>query len=310
MTRCRSRPRLPYAAEWRKERSPTASTGAVASRGKVPTARPARDAHRRERSGRGRFKAPGRQPAPKRERNWGRWLGIGWPRSSSSSLVWGVASYLSVPERRRGREQAAPAIGEGRARAAERADALEPERDPAARHRPLRRSGDAQTASSTPTRSCCSAPTRASDRLALPLDPARPAGRRSPATATTRSTPRSRSAGRRSRSRPCAASPGVEVNHVVDRRLRRLHEGDRQGRRRRRQRPEPILSNKFDCPYATQARCDRWQGWRFAKGMQHMNGQRALVYSRIRENKLEPARERPDPRRAPAGRDRRRCSRS
>ena len=52
--------------------------------------------------------------------------------------------------------------------------------------------------------------------------------------------------------------------------------------------PGPILSNKFDCPYATQARCDRWQGWRFAKGMQHMDGQRARVYSRIRENKLNP----------------------
>jgi LCP family protein required for cell wall assembly len=52
--------------------------------------------------------------------------------------------------------------------------------------------------------------------------------------------------------------------------------------------PGPILSNKFDCPYATQARCDRWQGWRFAKGTQHMNGQRARVYSRIRENKLNP----------------------
>ena len=53
--------------------------------------------------------------------------------------------------------------------------------------------------------------------------------------------------------------------------------------------PRPILSNKFDCPYATQARCDRWQGWRFAAGMQHMDGHRARVYSRIRENKLDPA---------------------
>ena len=53
--------------------------------------------------------------------------------------------------------------------------------------------------------------------------------------------------------------------------------------------PEKILSNKFDCPYKTQARCDRWQGWRFAKGKQHMNGKRARVYSRIRENKLNPA---------------------
>ena len=53
--------------------------------------------------------------------------------------------------------------------------------------------------------------------------------------------------------------------------------------------PEPILSNKFDCPYSTQARCDRWKGWRFAKGPQHMNGWRAQIYSRIRENQLNPA---------------------
>jgi LCP family protein required for cell wall assembly len=53
--------------------------------------------------------------------------------------------------------------------------------------------------------------------------------------------------------------------------------------------PERILSNPFDCPYSTQARCDRWPGWRFAKGKQHMDGRRALVYSRIRENKLNPS---------------------
>ena len=51
--------------------------------------------------------------------------------------------------------------------------------------------------------------------------------------------------------------------------------------------PAPILSNKFDCPY-TAARCARWRGWRFAKGPQHMNGKRALIYSRIRENQLDP----------------------
>jgi polyisoprenyl-teichoic acid--peptidoglycan teichoic acid transferase len=53
--------------------------------------------------------------------------------------------------------------------------------------------------------------------------------------------------------------------------------------------PGPILSNKFDCPYPTQERCDRWAGWRFAKGRQELDGRRALVYSRIRENKLNPA---------------------
>ncbi|TAL10739.1 MAG: LytR family transcriptional regulator [Chloroflexota bacterium] len=52
---------------------------------------------------------------------------------------------------------------------------------------------------------------------------------------------------------------------------------------------KPILSNKFDCPYGSQTRCDRWPGWRFAKGTQHMDGRRALIFSRIRENKLDPA---------------------
>jgi LCP family protein required for cell wall assembly len=52
--------------------------------------------------------------------------------------------------------------------------------------------------------------------------------------------------------------------------------------------PKPIVSNRFDCPYKTQARCEEWQGWRFAKGKQEMSGKRALIYSRIRENRLDP----------------------
>ncbi len=52
--------------------------------------------------------------------------------------------------------------------------------------------------------------------------------------------------------------------------------------------PKPILSNKFDCPYKP-ARCDEWEGWRFEKGPQHMDGRRALVYSRIRTNQLDPS---------------------
>jgi polyisoprenyl-teichoic acid--peptidoglycan teichoic acid transferase len=50
--------------------------------------------------------------------------------------------------------------------------------------------------------------------------------------------------------------------------------------------PRPILSNRFECPYDA-ARCASWDGWRFAKGRQHMDGRRALVYSRIRENQLD-----------------------
>jgi LCP family protein required for cell wall assembly len=53
--------------------------------------------------------------------------------------------------------------------------------------------------------------------------------------------------------------------------------------------PEAIQSNRFDCPYATQARCLQWKGWHFYRGPQHMDGERALIYSRIRENQLNPA---------------------
>jgi len=52
--------------------------------------------------------------------------------------------------------------------------------------------------------------------------------------------------------------------------------------------PAPILSDRFDCPFATNTRCQQWKGWRFAKGPQHMDGQRALIYSRVRVNQLDP----------------------
>jgi LCP family protein required for cell wall assembly len=53
--------------------------------------------------------------------------------------------------------------------------------------------------------------------------------------------------------------------------------------------PRPILSNKFECPFGTRARCDRWRGWRFRKGEQTMNGKRALIYARVRQNQLDPS---------------------
>ena len=47
-----------------------------------------------------------------------------------------------------------------------------------------------------------------------------------------------------------------------------------------------ILSNRFDCPF-TAAVCRDWKGWRFGKGKIELDGRRALVYSRIRENRLD-----------------------
>jgi LCP family protein required for cell wall assembly len=51
--------------------------------------------------------------------------------------------------------------------------------------------------------------------------------------------------------------------------------------------PERIQS-VFDCPLK-KAQCATWKGWRFAKGPQHMSGRRALIYSRVRKNSLNPA---------------------
>jgi LCP family protein required for cell wall assembly len=53
--------------------------------------------------------------------------------------------------------------------------------------------------------------------------------------------------------------------------------------------PEAIRSNRFDCPYATAQRCSEWQGWRFHKGSTHMTGHEALIFSRVRENQLDPS---------------------
>lgn len=52
--------------------------------------------------------------------------------------------------------------------------------------------------------------------------------------------------------------------------------------------PHAIHSNRFDCPLKA-AQCAHWTGWHFDKGAQHMDGRRALAYSRVRENQLDPA---------------------
>jgi polyisoprenyl-teichoic acid--peptidoglycan teichoic acid transferase len=43
-----------------------------------------------------------------------------------------------------------------------------------------------------------------------------------------------------------------------------------------------------ECPYPSAERCGRWRGWRFGRGRQEMDGKRALIYSRIRKNELDP----------------------
>ena len=66
-------------------------------KGRVPTlGEPERAPARTDRRP-ARFKGPGpKQPKTKRERNWGRWIGIGIASFLVLVLVWGVASYLSL----------------------------------------------------------------------------------------------------------------------------------------------------------------------------------------------------------------------
>ena len=67
--------------------------------------------------------------------------------------------------------------------------------------------------------------------------------------------------------------------------------------------PRRIRSNQFDCPYKTAARCSAWPGWRFERGDQKLDGRRALVYSRIRQNLLNPRETDFDARAPPAAGD-------
>jgi len=53
--------------------------------------------------------------------------------------------------------------------------------------------------------------------------------------------------------------------------------------------PEPVLSNAFDCPFTGAERCSRFRGWRFKQGEIELDGRRALIYARIRENQLDPS---------------------
>lgn len=52
--------------------------------------------------------------------------------------------------------------------------------------------------------------------------------------------------------------------------------------------PKPVLSNPFDCPFRGAERCAEFKGWRFRQGEIELDGRRALIYARIRNNQLDP----------------------
>jgi LCP family protein required for cell wall assembly len=85
------------------------------------------------------------------------------------------------------------------------------------------------------------------------------------------------------------ALTGLEVNHVVFVDFDRFEEVVDSVGGIDVDVAKPIVSNSFDCPLDTSVECADWEGWRFSKGRQHMDGRRALVYSRVRENRLDPS---------------------
>ena len=180
------RPRLPYPAGWRTEKSPTGSTRAAGPRGRCRP-RPARS-------------GAGDEDRPRQHAAAGRAGGAG--SGSAIALlvvllvVWLVASYLSF---RAGVADANAPPAEGRRGRASRRrterSLSKPTLIAAARHRRRHAPRRAPTRAA-PTRSCSSAPTPAGTGSRTSRSRATCASR-SPATARTRSTPPSSSAGPR-----------------------------------------------------------------------------------------------------------------
>ena len=157
------------------------------------------------------------------------------------------------------------------------------------------------------TRSCCAHRPDARPHR-VPLDPARPARATCPAGAREdqRGVPDGRP--RRSRSARSGTFTGLQVNHMLVIDFRNFVQLIDALGGVEIDVPEPIVANKFDCPFKTQQHCERWSGWRFGAGQaDDERTARARLLAHPREPS-QPGGERPHARRAPAGgraRDRR-----
>ena len=83
---------------------------------------------------------------------------------------------------------------------------------------------------------------------------------------------------------------GLPINHVAVVDFGSFARARRRDRRDRRRRAGADHLEQVRLPARRRRRaCDRWPGWRFGRGEQQMDGRRALVYARIRENQLDPS---------------------
>jgi LCP family protein required for cell wall assembly len=226
------------------------------------------------------------EPSAPRRRRWGRWIALGLVLLLVLLVAWGVGSYLSVSS---GVSEANDRVPAGVGRLLTKRDGL---------------------LVSTPTtilvlgtdggdRAGREAANRSDSIMLLRTDP----GKRRlaylsiprdlqveiPEVGVSKINAANQIGGPALALRTVKDLTGLDVNHVVFVDFDRFEELIDAVGGIEVDVPRRIRSNRFDCPYKTAARCSAWKGWRFARGPQHMDGRRALVYSRIRHNVLNPA---------------------
>ena len=252
-------------------------------RGKVPLQRrgaaPSRD---------GKREAPYRGPGPKppSRRRWRRWIALGVILLLGLIVAWAVASYLAV---RSGMNEANARLG-GAARAA-----LVPQDGmliseptsilllgthsaPTRARAGLRHSDSIMLVTTDPEHNRIS-------YLSIPRD----LRVQVPGHGFDKINVAFQLAGPRLAIRTVREYTGLPVNHVVIVNFARFEELIDAIGGVTVDVPKPVLSNRFDCPYRTEEQCSNWEGWRFEKGKHELDGRRALIYSRIRSNRLDPA---------------------
>ena len=252
------------------------------AKGKVPLVRRS-EADRRDRNGRG----PTRPEAEKRPRRfrWGRLLAIGIPSLVLLVVLWTVLGYLAV---RRGIGDANNRLPAGVAAALTQQDGLllthptqvlllGTDGDRTVRRSGFNRSDSIMLLRTDPDRKRIA-------YLSIPRD----LRVEIPGYGTRKINSAMQLGGAALALRTVEQLTGLEVNHVaivdfddfkgVIDALGGINVDV----------PRKIVSNNFDCPFDAK-RCATWQGWRFGKGTQTMSGRRALIYSRIRENRLDPS---------------------
>lgn len=252
-------------------------------KGKVPLQRrvptPARDGRREA-----PYRGPGAKPA--RKRRWRRWVTLGIVLLAGAIAAWAVASYLAVQS---GVEKANERLGQPARRSLTPQDGLllsEPtsilllgtDSAPTRARAGLRHSDSMMLVTTDPEHNRIS-------YLSIPRD----LRILIPGHGPDKINVAYQIGGPRLAVRTVREYTGLPVNHLIIVDFARFEELIDALGGVTVEIPKPILSNKFDCPYRRPEQCSRWDGWRFEKGSHELNGRRALIYSRIRENRLDPA---------------------